>query len=144
MMRALFDVNMLLALFDAEHVFNGIARRWWSENSAAGWASSPITENGFVRVITQNSYPSPITFADALALFRDAADRPGHDFWPDELSLMDAGVFDYRHILRSSQITDSYLLALAVRRGGRLVTLDQNISTSAVRGKARDHLVVIT
>ena len=143
-MRALFDVNMLLAMFDAEHVFSGTVRRWWSENSAAGWASSPITQNGFVRVITQKSYPSPITLADALVLFRDGANRPGHEFWPDELSLMDGGVFDYRHMLRPSQITDSYLLALAVRRGGRLITLDQKISPNAVRGKARDHLVVIT
>ena len=66
MKRALLDVNVLLALLDGDHVDHGRARDWLTAEISSGWASCAITENGFVRVITQPRYPSPISPAEAI------------------------------------------------------------------------------
>jgi hypothetical protein len=66
-----------------------------------------------------------------------------HEFWPDSFSLLERGRLRWDHVLTSRQITDAYLLALAVARGGRLVTLDHGIATRAVAGAAPKHLLVL-
>jgi toxin-antitoxin system PIN domain toxin len=142
-MRALLDVNMLLALFDRRHVHHTRARTWWRANQAQGWASCPLTENGFLRISSQKSYSSPIRLADALALLRQWAVPPQHAFWPDDLSLLDPECIDHRHLLGHRQITDAYLLALAVKHGGRLVTLDRGVSLQAAPGAGPEHLDVV-
>jgi predicted nucleic acid-binding protein len=68
---------------------------------------------------------------------------PHHKFWPDDLSLLDGAVIDHGRIFGPRQITDVYLLALAVRHGGRLVTMDRGIASHAVRGAGPEHLAVI-
>lgn len=69
-MRALFDVNMLLALFDPQHVQHAKALTWWSENRDHGWASCPLTENGFLRIASQPSYTNPLPMAQAITLLK--------------------------------------------------------------------------
>ena len=65
-MRALFDVNVLIARFDPAHVHHERAHRWWKLNKTSGWASCPLTENGFVRILSQPKYPNTIPTRDAL------------------------------------------------------------------------------
>ncbi|CKL71895.1 Conserved protein of uncharacterised function with PIN domain [Mycobacterium tuberculosis] len=67
-MRALLDVNVLLALLDRDHVDHERARAWITGQIERGWASCAITQNGFVRVISQPRYPSPISVAHAIDL----------------------------------------------------------------------------
>jgi toxin-antitoxin system PIN domain toxin len=141
--RALLDVNMLVGLSDAEHIHHDKALTWWNDNQGEGWATCPLTQNGFVRVISGSRYRHPQKLADALAQLRGLLALPGHAFWLDDISLADLAVFDHRHILGSNQITDVYLLALAVKNGGRLVTLDQGVSLRAVRGAEERHLLVV-
>jgi len=67
-----------------------------------------------------------------LATLRHSVSASGHEFWADDISILDSvepGVF-----ITPSQITDVYLLALAVQRGGKLATLDRRIPVHAVRG----------
>jgi toxin-antitoxin system PIN domain toxin len=142
-MRALLDVNILLALFDSGHVFHGRARDWWRANRDLGWASCPLTENGYLRIVSQKNYQRPVRLPDALAQFRNWAVPPLHEFWPDDLSLLDAARIDYAHVLGPKQITDIYLLALAVKHGGRLVTLDRGISFAVAKGATSEQLVTI-
>ena len=142
-MRALFDVSMLLALFDPAHVFNATARQWWSKNSDHGWASCPLTENGFLRVVSQRGYSSPLPLAGALSMLRAWAVPARHAFWPDDVSLLDPKVFDHRHVLGPGQLTAVYLLAMAVKHGGRFATFDRGISLKAVRGASAKHLDVV-
>lgn len=59
---------------------------------------------------------------------------PRHEFWPDDVSLLDEARFDHSRLLDSGQVTDSYLLALAVARGGMLATFDRRLVADAVRG----------
>ncbi len=142
-MRGLLDVNVLIALLDAAHVHHARARAWLEANIEQGWASCPLTQNGCIRILSQPAYPGsrpPAAIASRLA---DAAGTPWHAFWPDDRSLLDPGCIDWRHVLGSRQLTDVYLLALAVRHGGRLVTIDRAVPRTAVIGAAALHLVVI-
>ena len=142
-MRALLDVNVLLALFDKAHTFHPRARQWWAAEEEHGWASCALTQNGFLRISTQKSYPQPIRLPDAMMLLRAWAVPPRHEFWPDDVSILDPDIVESTRLLASKQIIDIYLLALAVRHGGRLVTLDRGISLAAVRGAGTEHLVVL-
>jgi len=142
-MRSLFDVNTLIALFDPEHLHHRLALAWWSQNRESGWASCALTENGFVRVISSPGYPRPRSLADALQVLSAQVAQPGHVFWHDNISITDPDVFDRNRILGPKQITDAFLLALAARNGGRLVTFDRGVPLAAVRGAEQRHLVVV-
>lgn len=142
-MRALFDVNALLAIFDRDHTFHATARAWWGRHVEDGWATCPLTQNGFVRIMSQRSYPGHRPFRQTTETLAAGVTAAGHAFWPDDVSIADPAVFDHERILGPRQLTDVYLLALAVRHGGRLVTLDRAIPLAAVRGASGDHLVVL-
>jgi hypothetical protein len=141
--RALFDVSVLLALFDDGHTSHNIAVGWWAANQKQGWASCAITQNGFVRIICQRRYPQQLPIASAITLLEAQTTTTDHEFWGEELSITDPLVFDRVRILGPNQITDAYLLALAVKRKGRLVTLDQAIPLRAVHGADDRHVVVL-
>ena len=142
-MRALLDVNMLLALFDSGHSFHAKTRGWWQANEHHGWASCPLSQNGFLRITSQGSYPRALRLADAMQILGRWAVAPRHEFWADDLTLLDEQAFDRARLLTSKQITDVYLLALAVKNGGRLVTLDRGIPLAAAKGARPQHLVVV-
>src|SRR5262245_352498 len=132
-MRALLDVSVLLALFDAGHIQHQRAIAWCRANAKAGWASCPLTQNGFVRIVCQPKYPRPARLRDALGVLRQQIAEADHEFWPDDISITDAELFDPAFILGPSQIADVYLLGLAVNNGGWLVTFDRGIGLKAVR-----------
>lgn len=139
--RALLDVNVLLALLDADHVDHATARRWIDAGIEAGWASCAITQNGFVRIVSQPRYPSPVPPAVAMDVLGQACAADHHEFWPCDVSVLD-GV-DRERVHGARQVTDAYLLALAVRHAGRFVTFDRSVALAAVPGADEHHLVVI-
>ena len=142
-MRALLDVNLLIALFTPNHVHAQRAHSWWQENKSHGWASCPITQNGYVRITSQPSFPYASTTAAALAKFKDAIGRTQHAFWTDDVSIADESIFDPAFLLGHRQVTDTYLLALAMKNGGSLVTLDRSIQLAAVKGAKAENLVIV-
>jgi toxin-antitoxin system PIN domain toxin len=138
----LLDVNVLIALVDSAHVHHEPAHRWFAEEGSRAWATCPLTENGALRVMGSRRYPgalgSPAAVAPSLLSLRAL---PGHRFWPDDLSLLDGGHVDPNRLLASGQVTDTYLLALARSKAGRLATFDRRLVTSAVRGGAVSLLI---
>ena len=141
---ALLDVNVLVALFDPDHVHHDLAHDWFSDNRADGWATCPVTENGFLRVLANPAYGSAVTRPSELtARLRKFCASGHHEFWPDIVSLCDPALFDPAFIAGHRQVTDVYLLGLAKKKGGRLVTFDGGIPLKAVRGAGRDLLHVI-
>ena len=134
----LLDVNVLIALIDPAHVGHDAAHRWFEAEGSRNWSTCPLTENGVVRIVGHSKYPnSPGSPAAVAAIVARLRALPGHVFWPDDISLVGAEHVDPTQILTSGQVTDSYLLALAVAHGGRLATFDRRLSTKAVRrGKA--------
>ncbi len=142
-MRALLDVNVLIALLDASHVHHATASNWLHANVEQGWASCPLTQNGCLRILSTDAYPARQPVAAVAARLLEATQTSFHEFWPDHISVLDTDRFDSNRWLTSRQITDAYLLALAVQRGGTLVTLDRNVDARIVRGAEARHLTVI-
>lgn len=143
-MRALLDVNVLIALLDGGHVHHRSATAWLEREISHGWASCPLTQNGCVRIMAQRSYPGSFTPAEVAERLGEAVADTSHEFWPADVSLLNSGLFDWVHVLGHRQVTDIYLLQLAVQRGGRFVTFDQSIPLTAVRGASSEHLVVLS
>ncbi len=132
-MTYLLDINVLVALFDAAHVHHDAAHRWFAAVGHVSWATCPLTENGFVRVVSNPAYPSvsasPHEATQRLRLFCGQA---GHVFWPDVVSLRDATLFDISNLSGHRQLTDLYLAGLASRQGGKLATFDSRIPLVAL------------
>lgn len=144
-MRSLLDVNVLIALFDPDHVFHQRAHVWWAAHASDGWASCPITENGFVRIMSQSTYSARVRFSPSELIERLAtfAQQTNHEFWADSISLRDSQLFAHDRIHSSRQITDIYLLALAKARDARLATFDEAVPLSAAVGALDQNLVTI-
>lgn len=142
-MRALYDVNMLIALFDPQHTQHIKARSWHATHGRVGWATCPLTQNGLLRIVSQPRYTNAATVAELLALLQPAVADPAHRFWPDDISLVTPGTLNTGRALTSGAITEVYLLALATHHKGRLVTLDTRISIEAVAPARSQNLVVL-
>lgn len=131
----LLDINVLIALIDPAHAHHRPARKWFLANRVKGWVTCPITENGLVRIVSNPNYPGGIATTENARSVLDALCRqPGHSFWPDSVTVCDQRLF--KSLTTSKQLTDSYLLALAVKNGGRLVTFDRKLNLSSVAGGA--------
>jgi toxin-antitoxin system PIN domain toxin len=134
---------VLLALLDSDHIDHARANRWLDREIAAGWASCPVTENGFVRILSQPRYPSPVSPTEAIEVLAKATGHGNHEFWPCDLTLLDAQIIERSRLHGPRQVTDAYLLALAVGHRGRFATFDRSISLATVHGASEEHLAVI-
>jgi toxin-antitoxin system PIN domain toxin len=125
----LLDTNVLIALLWPSHERHESAVKWFAGHRAKGWATCPLTEAGFVRIISNPAFSrdavAPREATNVLAANTAAED---HEFWPDALPFAEAVVFAGLRLVGHQQVTDAYLLGLAIRRGGLLATLDERIA----------------
>ena len=137
MITFLLDVNVLIALIDPAHLQHDLAHEWFERVGAQSFATSPITENGLLRIVGHPKYPNspgpPSVVAKSLAAIRELK---GHQFWPDKISIADSAVIDTAKLSNHARVTDSYLLALAANRGEKLASLDRKLAVDAVLGGA--------
>ena len=142
-MRALLDVNVLIALLDTDHTLHARALAWFADEGANGWAFCPITQNGCVRIMSHPGYPKALPTRAVMERLAEAITGDYHEFWTDDVSLLDAAVADSSRIHGPRQLTDLYLLALAVRHRGRFVTFDASIAIEAIKNAGKAHLLVL-
>lgn len=139
-MAALLDVNALIALVDPDHVGHQAMQRWFTRHHRSGWATCPLTENGMVRILSQAAYPSgqrtPAEVIQILNVLKMAFAN-SHQFWPDDVSIGDDSAFDGALIGGTRQVTDVYLLGLAARHDGTMVSFDRSLAWQAVRGASQ-------
>ena len=142
-MTFLLDINVLVALIDPTHVAHDAAHLWFERNGRTHWATCPLTENGVIRIVGHPRYPNtPGSPAEVARIVRNLRLLPGHRVWPDDVSLLGTDHVDVTRMLTSAQVTDAYLLALAVAHRGKLAIFDRRLSVAAVRkGKTAVHLV---
>lgn len=138
---SLLDVNVLIALCDGRHEHHDLTARWFVAHAAAGWASCPLTQNGAIRIMSAPAFPGARPVAQVLAQVQALCASPHHHFWPDAVSLVQAGTLNPAHLLGHRQLTDAYLLALAVHHQGQFVTLDGAIPYKAVQGADAGHVL---
>jgi uncharacterized protein len=143
-MRALLDVNVWIALFDDAHQFSARANAF-VESRGLKIATCPLVENGVIRVLSQPSYSrrGGLSIQRVREQLRKACAALDHEFWPDDISLRDDRLVDFGRVQGHNQITDLYLLALAVHHGGCLASFDQAIALSSVRNASAKHLRLI-
>jgi hypothetical protein len=142
---ALLDVNVLVALFRPEHIHHELAHDWFADHHHYGWATCPLTENGFVRVLSApNKDAPPLRAAELVERLRTFCKSPNHVFWPASPSICDASLFNQAFVRGHRQLTDVYLLGLAKKMNGTLATFDRAIPLASVVGATRSTLSVIS
>ncbi len=134
-MAALLDVNAIIALVDSDHVGHESMQNWFTTYHRDRWATCPLTENGMVRVVSQAVYPtgqrSPSEVIQILNALKTVFSE-SYEFWPDDLSITDDSIFKSVPIAGSRQVTEVYLLGLAARHHGTLVSFDRSLAWQAV------------
>lgn len=143
MTTCLLDVNVLVALVDPGHVQHEQAHDWFGRVGRKAFATCPLTENGLLRIVGNPKYPnspgSPALVVQSLVALRAL---PGHHFWSDRISIADAAQVDTSRLSSHTQVTDSYLLALAKAHGGRLASFDRRLVVDAVPEGAKALLLL--
>lgn len=126
----LLDANVLIALAWPEHESHEKVGRWFARHSAAGWATCPFTQAAFVRVLSNPAFSvDALTPENALRVLESNLTLPGHHFWSGSISVPHALRNIEGRLRGHQQITDAYLLALAIHHRGKLATLDKGIGT---------------
>ena len=129
MAEFLLDANVLIALAWPQHQANALVGRWFSRHSHSGWATCPFTQAAFVRVLSNPAFSEKaLTPQNAIAVLRQNIELPGHHFWPDVISLQQAVRGMEHRLTGHRQITDAYLLALALHHHGKFATLDAGVA----------------
>jgi hypothetical protein len=126
---ALLDINVLLALFWPDNPDHMIAQRWFRENHKKGWATCPATQAAFVRLASNRAFTiNALNPSDAISLLEKNVRHPNHEFWAESFELTDLLAPFRQRITGHRQIADAYLLGLAMKKRGRLVTFDKAIA----------------
>lgn len=130
----LLDANVLIAMAWPTHRAHQKVQEWLGRHAREGWATCPLTQTAFVRILSNPAFsPNALTPADALALLDANLGHPAHQFWPGEVSLVQALEPFVGRLMGHQQVTDAYLLGLAMHKKGKLATMD-----SAVRALLPD------
>ena len=135
MSRFLFDVNTVLALLDPRHVFHDAAHGWLGQQNDLHWLTSPIIQNGVIRVASNARYPNHLgTSGQVRGVLQDFCNDARHEFCPDDVSLLDNTRLTRPELLTPPSVTDLYLVALALHHRAQLATFDARIPAAAIRG----------
>lgn len=128
--RNLLDLNVLIALADPEHIHRQKAERWFLSTGKDDWGICPLTEAGFIRVVTNPAMrPAAVTLERAIAILQALMAHPGCHYWPitnAESWVALTAPFASR-ISGHQQIMDAYLLGIAIKENGVLVTFDRGL-----------------
>lgn len=127
---SLLDPGTLIALLWSPHRHHTRVRSWFKSRRAEGWATSPMTQAGFVRIASNPAFSADaVTPAEALHLLKSNTAAPDHVFWPDDVVLSQAVEYAGARLVGHQQVTAAYLLGLAIQRGGVLATLDRGMAS---------------
>ena len=138
----LLDINLLLALSDPMHIHHEAAHLWFLKTGRQAWATCPLTENGFVRIASHPKYPNRAGDVSAvLGYLRRFCTMPGHNFWSEDVSLRD--LLNSEVMITHSQVTDVFLLGLAIHKGGMLASLDQHIPVDVIKSGSNAYEIIL-
>jgi toxin-antitoxin system PIN domain toxin len=128
----LLDINLLVALLWTNHEQHEAAGNWFRAQRTSEWATCPITQAGFVRVSSNpRVFPDAPSPGKALEVLEENLRHPRHRFWKDDISYAEAVAPIAGLLTGYLQVTDAYLLGLAIRKGGMLATFDAGIAALA-------------
>jgi toxin-antitoxin system PIN domain toxin len=126
----LLDTNVLLALAWPNHQHHAKAHAWFAAHAKRGWATCAFTQLGFVRLSSNPAYSrDAVSPQDAAALLQQWTRHKAHHFWNSPAADSPA---IYLHALGHQQVNDAWLVEVARKNKGRLVTLDTHLSAHAL------------
>jgi toxin-antitoxin system PIN domain toxin len=144
MTAALLDVNVLVALLWPAHEGHERAQNWFAKNAGAGWATCPVTQAGFVRIVSNPAFSrDAVTPKEALLLLAGNMRHRSHQFWADEIDVVEAMISFAERMKGHQQVTDAYLLGLAQRKKGKLATMDRGVADLCAEKSVERNLVVV-
>jgi len=127
---ALLDTNVLLALAWPNHQHHAQSHAWFAAHAKKGWATCAFTQLGFIRLSSNTAYTQDaVSPQDAAALLRQWTRLKGHHFWASPAA--DAPAI-YARALGHQQVNDAWLVEVARRNSGRLITLDTQLPVHAI------------
>lgn len=131
----LLDANVLIALAWPDHSAHERAGRWFAGHAKQGWATCPITQAALVRFLSNPVFSErALTPTQALQVLSGNIELRGHEFWSDSINLREAMERVRTALTGHQQITDAYLVGLAIHNRGKLATLDRRILQFAPPG----------
>jgi toxin-antitoxin system PIN domain toxin len=131
----LLDANVLIALAWPAHEAHTGVQQWFARNSRQGWATCPLTQAAFVRILSNPKFSAhAVTPREALNVLSANLQHSGHQFWRDEIGLLEALKRFEGRVVGHLQVTDAYLLGLALHKNGRLATLDKAVGSLLAEG----------
>lgn len=141
----LLDVNLLIALAWPSHIHHLQAQDWFARRGSKNWASCPMSQAGFVRISSNPKFiDGAVSPLEAISLLKTVTRSPKHQFWPDDVNVVDTTSFSFTHLVGHRQVTDAYLLSLVMAHGGKLGTLDSAIGSLLPDESSRKkHLEII-
>jgi hypothetical protein len=139
----LLDTNVLIALTQPDHEHYHKAQEWFFGLRKGLWGVCPLTEAGFIRITAARSQlPGPIAIQQAIAILQSMKAYPDFWYWQIDKSWTDLTAPFAGRISGHQQIIDAYLLGLAIKENGVLVTFDRAIRYLAGEEFAA-HLLVL-
>jgi toxin-antitoxin system PIN domain toxin len=141
----LLDVNVLIAMAWPAHRAHEKVQEWLARHARDGWATCPLTQAAFVRILSNPAFsPNALTPAEALGLLQANLAHPAHRFWADDVTFIQALELFSPRLTGHQQVTDAYLLGLAMHKKGKLATMDRAVRTLlANKSPEGDFLIVI-
>ena len=140
----LFDVNLLIALMWPAHEDHDKAQEWFAHNAHQGWATCPFTQAAFVRIASNPAFsPDAVSPTEAAAVLASNLKHPHDQFWPDEITFTQAIQPFSDRLAGHQQVTDAYLLGLAMHRKGKLATMDQAVAALLASQSQKDSFLTL-
>jgi uncharacterized protein len=137
----LLDVNALVALADKDHIHHRIMTAWFKSQGHRGWAVCPFTEAGFLRIMCRLGLASR-PLEEVTEILSRFAQHPGYRYWPITSGWPALTAPFHGRLFGHQQVTDAYLLGLAVKKNGVLVTFDKALSHLA-GAQHRQNLLIL-
>jgi toxin-antitoxin system PIN domain toxin len=136
----LLDVNLLFALLSPDHVHYKFARKWLISVEQP-WGTCSFSEAGYLR-LAMSPRAGGHSLRVAGAALESLTQHPQFRFWPitKRWSAVTASLSG--RVYGHQQITDAYLLGLAIQENGILATLDKGIRHLAGERHAKHVLVL--
>ena len=127
------------------HQAHAKVQEWFARHAREWWVTCPLTQTAFVRILSNPAFsPNALTPSDAIALLQANLGHPGHRFWSDEIGIVQSLQPFAQQLAGHQQVTNAYLLGLAIYKKGKLATLDRSIRTLLPdKSQESDFLILI-
>jgi uncharacterized protein len=141
----LLDANLLIALTHSAHVHHSEAHAWFAERPARSFATCALTQLAFVRLsCNPRVVGAEITPAQAMQALAELAAHTGHRYWAETPEPLGLATLNSAALVGHRQVTDAYLLGLAVQQGQTLATLDRGLVSYATALRLQRHVELVS